>query len=205
MKKFLLAFCTFFCLLVNAQLDTEHWFAPMSASSLQGTPKCYLYLSTNEVTPFQVQVYNNNTVFSTVQVSKGNPVQVTVPYQYMISSTLSNLFTSNSMGLYVKGNKKFFANFRFTVPNQAEIITSKGLAGIGKNFFVGTAPVTSAKEHVNSTVGITATEDNTTVTLSGYNLVLFSLTVFRLLQEPLLLTRVNHILLKLKVHSPQPI
>ncbi|WP_153396067.1 T9SS type B sorting domain-containing protein [Chryseobacterium vaccae] len=169
MKKFLLAFCTFFCLLVNAQLDTEHWFAPMSASSLQGTPKCYLYLSTNEVTPFQVQVYNNNTVFSTVQVSKGNPVQVTVPYQYMISSTLSNLFTSNSMGLYVKGNKKFFANFRFTVPNQAEIITSKGLAGIGKNFFVGTAPVTSAKEHVNSTVGITATEDNTTVTLSGYN------------------------------------
>jgi gliding motility-associated-like protein len=169
MKKILLAFCTFFCLLVNAQLDTEHWFAPMSASSLQGTPKCYLYLSTNETTPFPVQVYNNNNVYSTVQVSKGNPVQVTIPNNFMISSTLSNLFTQNSMGLYVKGNKKFFANFRFTVPNQAEIITSKGLAGIGKNFFVGTAPVTSAKEHVNSTIGITATEDNTSVTLSGYN------------------------------------
>ncbi|WP_223606675.1 T9SS type B sorting domain-containing protein [Chryseobacterium sp. OSA05B] len=169
MKKFLLAICTFLCLIVNAQLDTEHWFAPMSASSLQGTPQCYLYLSTNETVPFSVQVSNNNVVFSTVQVSKGNPVQLTVPSNYMIASTPNNLFTQNSMGLHVKGNKKFFANFRFSVPSQAEIITSKGLAGIGKTFFIGTAPTTSPKDYVNSTLGVTATEDNTTVTLSGYN------------------------------------
>ncbi|MDN4012859.1 gliding motility-associated C-terminal domain-containing protein [Chryseobacterium gambrini] len=169
MKKFLLIFCSFFYLILNAQLDTEHWFAPMSASSLQGTPECYLYLSTNETTPFSVQIYNNNTVFSTVQVSKNNPVQVTIPNNYMIASTPSNLFTQRSMGLQVKGPKKFFANFRFAVPNQAEIITSKGLAGIGKNFFVGVAPNTTAKPYVNSTIGFIATEDNTTVTLSGYN------------------------------------
>ncbi|SFN60093.1 gliding motility-associated C-terminal domain-containing protein [Chryseobacterium oleae] len=169
MKKFLLAICTFLCLILNAQLDTEHWFAPMSASSLQGTPQCYLYLSTNETVPFSVQVFNNNVVFSTVQVSKGNPVQLTVPSNYMIASTPGSLFTQNSMGLHVKGNKKFFANFRFSVPSQAEIITSKGLAGIGKTFFIGTAPTTSPKDYVNSTLGVTATEDNTTVTLSGYN------------------------------------
>ncbi|MCJ7933554.1 MAG: hypothetical protein MUW56_07925 [Chryseobacterium sp.] len=41
-------------------------------------------------------------------------------------------------------------------------MTSKGLAG----FFMGVVPITSA----NSTIGVTtATEDNTTVTLSGYN------------------------------------
>jgi hypothetical protein len=57
------------------------------ASSLQGNPECYLYLSTNETTPFSVQIYNNNTVFSTVQVSKNNPVQVTIPNNYMIAST----------------------------------------------------------------------------------------------------------------------
>lgn len=169
MKKFLLAICTFLCLIVNAQLDTEHWFAPMSASSPQGVPQCYLYLSTNETTPFSVQVSNNNTVFSTVQVSKGNPVQLSVPSNYMITSTASNLFTQNSMGLHAKGAKKFFANFRFSVPNQAEIITSKGLAGVGKTFFIGTAPTTFPKDHVNSTMGVSATEDNTTVTLSGYN------------------------------------
>lgn len=136
---------------------------------MQGTPECYLYLSTNETTPFSVQIYNNNTVFSTVQVSKNNPVQVTIPSNYMIASTPSNLFTQRSMGLQVKGSKKFFANFRFAVPNQAEIITSKGLAGIGKNFFVSAAPNTTAKPYVNSTIGFIATEDNTTVTLSGYN------------------------------------
>ncbi|WP_294318686.1 gliding motility-associated C-terminal domain-containing protein [uncultured Chryseobacterium sp.] len=169
MKKFLLIFCTFFYLIFNAQLDTEHWFAPMSASSLQGTPECYLYLSTNETVPFPVQISNNNVVFSTVQISKGNPVQVTVPNNFMIASTLSNLFVQRNMGLHAQGNKKFFANFRFAVPNQAEIITSKGLAGIGKNFFVGVAPNTTAKPYVNSTIGVVATEDNTTVTLSGYN------------------------------------
>ncbi|RXM59433.1 hypothetical protein [Chryseobacterium sp. CH1] len=86
-------------------MDSEHWIAPMSASSLLGTPKGYLYLSTNETTPFSVQVFNNNNVFSTVQVSKGNPVQVTIPNNMMISSTPSGLFTSSSMGLYVKGSK----------------------------------------------------------------------------------------------------
>lgn len=161
MKKFLLSFYIFFSILTNAQLDTEHWFAPMSASSLQGTAKGYLYLSTDQTTPFSVQVFNNNTLFTTVQVSKNNPVQLTIPNNFMISSAPSNLFVSNSMGLNVKGSKKFFANFRFSVPNQAEIITSKGLAGIGKNFFVGTAPNTTAKPYVNSTIGVTATEATT--------------------------------------------
>ncbi|WP_142725495.1 gliding motility-associated C-terminal domain-containing protein [Chryseobacterium sp. ON_d1] len=169
MKKILLAFCTFLCLFVNAQLDTEHWIAPMSASNLLGTPKGYLYLSTNEITPFSVQVYNNNNVISTVQVSKGNPVQVTIPNNMMIASTPTSLFTSTSMGLYVKGIKKFFASYRFTVQDQAEFVTSKGLAGLGKTFFVGMAPNTTAKPYVNSTIGVTATEDNTTVTVSGYN------------------------------------
>lgn len=169
MKKFLLAFCTFFYLLVNAQLDTEHWFAPMSASSLLGTPKGYLYLSTNETAPFTVQIFNNNNVIATVQLSKGNPVKQSISNNMMIASTLSSLFTPVSMGLHVKGSKKFFASYRFAVKDQAEFITSKGSAGLGKTFFVGVAPNTSAKPYVNSTIGITATEDNTTVTLSGYN------------------------------------
>ncbi|WP_326981156.1 gliding motility-associated C-terminal domain-containing protein [Chryseobacterium sp. MYb264] len=169
MKKILLSICVFLCVTFNAQLDLEHWFAPMSASSLQGTPKGFLYLSTNETTPFPVQVYNNNNVISTVQLSKGNPAQVNIPNNMMIASTPSNLFTSTPMGLYVKGGKKFFASYRFTVSDQAEFVTSKGSAGLGKTFFVGMAPNTTAKPYVNSTIGVTATEDNTTVTLSGYN------------------------------------
>lgn len=141
----------------------------MSASNLQGTPKGYLYLSTNETTPFTVDIFNNNTLVTSVQLSKGSPVQQVISNDMMIASTASKLFKPVPMGLHVKGSKKFFASYRFAVQDQAEFITSKGLAGIGKTFFVGMAPNTTAKPYVNSTIGITATEDHTTVTLSGYN------------------------------------
>lgn len=134
MKKFLLAFCTFIGLIVNAQLDNEHWFAPMSASSLQGTPECFLYLSTNETTPFSVQISNNNTVFSTVQVSKNNPVQLTIPNNYMIASTPNSLFTANSMGLHVKGTKNSLPTSGFQFPNRLKLLLLKEWQGL-ENIF----------------------------------------------------------------------
>ena len=106
MKKFLLGIFTFLCLSVNAQLDTDHWFAPMVARAGTGNLQSFLYLSTNETTPFSVQIYNNNTVISTVQVSKNNPAEVAIPESYMFTSNNADLFTPNSMGLFVKGSKK---------------------------------------------------------------------------------------------------
>lgn len=175
MKKFLLGIFTFLCLSVNAQLDTDHWFAPMVARAGTGNLQSFLYLSTNETTPFSVQIYNNNTVISTVQVSKNNPAEVAIPESYMFTSNNADLFTPNSMGLFVKGSKKFFANFRFSVTNHAEIITSKGLAGLGTKFYAAIVPITGTQSFVNAMIGVTATEDNTTVVISGYNPnVLFS-------------------------------
>ena len=169
MKKLLLTICTFLCLLFNAQLDTDHWFAPMASRSgslgLQG----YIYLSTNETLPFSVQIYNNNSLYTTVQVSKGNPTQIAIPNNFLVTNNSSDLFTPNSMGIYLKGSKKFFANYRFSVPSHAEIITSKGLAGLGKKFYVGLAPLTGIANYLNSTIGITATEDNTNVVVSEYD------------------------------------
>lgn len=169
MKKFLVTICTFLCLFFNAQLDTDHWFAPMASKAGSSGLSGYLYLSTNETTPFPVQVFNNNTLFTTVQVSKGNPVQVSIPNDFLITTNQALLLTPNSMGMYVKGTKKFFANYRFSLQNHAEIITSKGLAGLGTKFYAGVAPLTGTANYVNSTIGITATEDNTSVVVSGYN------------------------------------
>lgn len=174
MKKLLLTICVFLCLLFNAQLDTDHWFAPMASKvgdlGLQG----FLYLSTNETAAFDVQIYNNNTLYTTVQVSKGNPTQVSIPNNFLITTNQQDLFTPNSMGMYVKGAKKFFANYRFSLQNHAEIITSKGLAGLGTTFYAAMAPNNSNSPYVsipiiNSTIGVTATEDNTAVVISGYN------------------------------------
>lgn len=169
MKKLLLTICTFLCLLCNAQLDTDHWFAPMSSKAGTTGLQGYLYLSTNETTPFSVQIYNSNVLFTTVQVSKGNPAQVSIPNSFLITDNPSDLFAPNAMGMYVKGPKKFFANYRFSLQNHAEIITSKGLAGLGTTFYAGMAPLTGVAFYVNSMIGVTATEDNTSVVVSGYN------------------------------------
>ncbi|WP_228458480.1 IgGFc-binding protein, partial [Chryseobacterium hagamense] len=169
MKKLLLTICTFLCLLFNAQLDTNHWFAPMASKAGTANLQGFLYLSTNETTPFSVQIYNSNSLFTTVQVSKGNPAQVSIPNNFLITDNPSDLFSPNPMGVYLKGSKKFFANYRFSLPNHAEIITSKGLAGLGTTFYVGMAPITGTALYVNSTIGVTATEDNTSVVVSGYN------------------------------------
>lgn len=169
MKKLLLTICTFLCLLFNAQLDTDHWFAPMASKAGINNLEGYLYLSTNETAPFSVQIFNNNTLYTTVQVSKGNPQQVLIPNYFMVADHQADLFTPNAMGMFVKGAKKFFANYRFSLQNHAEIITSKGLAGLGTTFYAGTIPVTGIASYVNSTIGITATEDNTSVVVSGYN------------------------------------
>lgn len=169
MKKILSIVFTVFCLFVNAQLDTDHWFAPMAARSGINGLESNLYLSTNETTPFSVQIYNNNTLFTTVQVAKGSPAQVSIPSNFMLATLQSDLFTPNTMGIYVKGPKKFFANYRFSVTNHAEIITSKGLAGLGTTFYAAMAPITGTAYYVNSMIGITATEDNTTVVVSDYN------------------------------------
>lgn len=175
MKKILSIIFAIVCLSAHAQMDTEHWFAPMAARSGTAGLQSFLYLSTNETTPFPVQIYNNNTLYNTVQVSKGNPVQVSIPAYFLLATNQGDLFTPTSMGMYVKGSKKFFANYRFSVTNHAEIITSKGLAGLGKKFYAAMAPNTGSEYYVNSTIGVTATEDNTSVVVSGYNPnVLFS-------------------------------
>jgi gliding motility-associated-like protein len=174
MKKLLLTICTFFCLLYNAQLDTDHWFAPMASKVGDTSLEGYLYLSTNETTPFTVQIFNDNIIYTSVQLSKGNPAEIAIPNSFLITTNQQDLFTPNSMGMYVKGTKKFFANYRFSLQNHAEIITSKGLAGLGTTFYAAMAPNNSNAPNVsapiiNSTIGITATEDNTSVVVSGYN------------------------------------
>lgn len=169
MKKLLPLLILFISFFGKAQLDTDHWFAPMAARSATNSTESYLYLSTNETTPFGVQIFNNNILYQTVQISKGSPAMVAIPDYFMMATSQTELFTASSKGLYVKGPKKFFANYRFAVTNHAEIITSKGLAGLGKEFYAAMGPNVMANYYINSTIGFIATEDNTTVTVSGYD------------------------------------
>ncbi|MCE4065597.1 gliding motility-associated C-terminal domain-containing protein [Chryseobacterium gleum] len=173
MKRFLLCLVLIF-LTVNtvfAQRDTEHWFAPMAAnSSALSSPQQALYFSTDSSTPFPVEIYSNNLLLGTVTISNGNPQVFPITTATMITSNNSEKFTPIGKGLYTKGTKPYFVNFRFSVTSHGEILTSKGKAGIGKKFYAAATPMTGqTTPFLNFTAGILATEDNTHVTVSGYN------------------------------------
>ncbi|MCI3938153.1 gliding motility-associated C-terminal domain-containing protein [Chryseobacterium aahli] len=177
MKRFLLSLVlllmTFSSL--SAQRDTEHWIAPMM-DRYSSSGQQVLYFSTDSVTPFPVEIYNNNVVIGTVTISKGSPQTFAITNRSLIITTSSaDCFTSTPKGLYMKGIKPYYVTLRFSVTSHAEIITSKGKAGIGTKFYAAYAPITESSSLYNFTTGIMATEDNTTVTVSGYSpTVIFS-------------------------------
>ncbi|KFF01797.1 T9SS type B sorting domain-containing protein [Chryseobacterium luteum] len=173
MKRFLLSL-VLFLLSVNtlfAQRDTEHWFAPMAAKpSALNSPKQALYFSTDSVTPFPVEIYSNGALLGTVTIMKGDPKVFNITTATMITSTPAEMFTPIGKGIYTKGLKPYYVNFRFSVTSHGEILTSKGKAGIGKKFYAASAPMTGESIiYLNFTAGVMATEDNTTVTVSGYS------------------------------------
>jgi hypothetical protein len=169
MKKILsFLFILCFFTLSFAQLDREHWFAPMVDRTTNPNPYQKLYLSTNRTTSFPVSIYNNNVLIGTVNISKNNPQKFDVLRTYIITSNQANLFTPSTKGLYLKAEFPFYANLRFSVFNHAEIITSKGIPSTGKNFYVAYAPIKVLNPILNFMTSILATEDNTSVTISGY-------------------------------------
>ncbi|WP_347216830.1 T9SS type B sorting domain-containing protein [Chryseobacterium sp.] len=160
---------------VFAQLDREHWFAPMADRSGAPSPYQKLYLSTSRTTPFPVNIYNNNVLIGTVNISKNNPQKFDVLRDYIITTQQADLFTPTTKGLYLKAEFPFYANLRFSVFNHAEIITSKGIPSTGKTFFAASVPISVSNDILNFMTSILATEDNTTVTITGYSpLVQFS-------------------------------
>lgn len=169
MKKTLLFFLLLISFKIYAQLDNKHWFAPMIDRVSNSSNNQSIYLSTDKTTPFEVRIYNNNQLIQKVNISKGNPIKYDVPRHHIITTNSLQVFTVNTMGLYVEGDYPFFANLRFSTKNHGEFITSKGTSGIGTEFFTVMAPITVSNNILNFMTGILATEDNTEIKITGYN------------------------------------
>ena len=173
MKTFLSTlFILFLHALIFGQKDKEHWFAPMKDQTNNPDQYQRLYLSTDRATDFPVYIYNNNILVGTVVISKGNPQKFDIIRDQIITTLDADLFRPINKGIHVKADFEFFANLRFSVLNHAEIVTSKGRGSMGTQFYAVVAPAavsaSSGSTVLNFMTSIIATEDNTSVTVSGY-------------------------------------
>jgi len=159
-----------------AQMDTEHWFAPIFDTfnySLEGYDNSlngdFLYLSTDSANDFEIIIYSGEVELKRVSIRKGNPKYVKLDPKIITTLDDSDTFKVAKKGLHLVGSHKFFANLRILRGPHAEIINSKGFAGLGTDFYAMTSPLSKQQINLNSQVNIIATENNTSVKISGYD------------------------------------
>ena len=166
-----------FSIKTKAQLDLEHWFAPVyKAFKPSATDKndVYLYLSTPHAQPFRVDIYTGNIFRQSIMLSKSTPYKYKVDGRDYVIELPIRAFKAAPYGVHVAGENSFYASLRMDLSgNQKEVITSKGKTALGKTFYsINTDNNVQEKNFVNNLTmftSIIATVDNTKVKISGYN------------------------------------
>lgn len=160
-----------------AQLSDLHYLPPLKqGANNQAIQQQAIYLSTPEVTAFTVNAYlgTSTTPITTFSLSKTTPVK----YNLANGDNNITLVKNDSTGVVLKrgglrfeapSGKEFYVNYRGISGSQAASLTSKGRAAMGTRFKWGGVPNLGKHISKSNTVGIMATEDGTTVTLSGYD------------------------------------
>ena len=179
MKHKLILFIVF--MMVSAtgfsQLSDLHYLPPLKqGGNNQAVTQQSLYLSTPETTAFTVNIYQgtSTTLYATASLSKTTPQEITLGNGDNNITMMSNantgiVLTSGGLRLEAPGGEKFYVNYRGRSGSQATSLTSKGRQAMGTHFKWGGAPNKGTQASLTNSLGIMATEDGTTVTLSGYD------------------------------------
>ena len=173
---------------VFAQLSDLHYLPPLKqGSNNQAIQQQAVYLSTPETTAFNVDVYlgTNTTAIATLSISKTSPAVYNLSNGDNNVTLVTNANTGivlNSSGLRFESpsGNEFYVNYRGISGSQAASLTSKGRAAMGTRFKWGGVPNLGTHVSKSNTVGIMATENNTTINLTGYD----PNCVFRLGNDP---------------------
>jgi len=177
MKKLLilLAVCSVF--VGHAQLSDLHYLPPLKqGQNRQAIDYQAIYLSTPEPTTFSVNAYRgtNPTPVATFNISNVSPAVNTLERGDNNITLVSNantgiVLTNSGLRFESPSGNKFYVNYRGYSSAQAASLTSKGRVSLGTRFKWGGVPNLGEHSSKSNTLGIMATEDNTTVTLSGYD------------------------------------
>ncbi|MEP2239827.1 MAG: IgGFc-binding protein, partial [Maribacter sp.] len=171
---FLIALSSF---LGSAQLSDLHYLPPMKQGQNNAAIQNQaIHLSTPETTPFNVYAYQgtSNTIVQTFTIDRLNPGLWTLAngdnnITLVTNANTGTVLTNSGLRFVSAGGEKFYVNYRGNSGSQAASLTAKGRQAMGTNFKWGGVPNKGTHSSKSNTLGIMATEDNTTVVLSGYD------------------------------------
>ncbi|MGP1990720.1 T9SS type B sorting domain-containing protein [Zobellia laminariae] len=142
----------------------------------QGIQYQAVHLSTPETTAFTINAYRgtNTTPIQTFSIDNLNPAVWNLANGDNNITLVDNnntgiVLTNSGLRFEAPGGEKFYVNYRGKSAAQAASLTAKGRQAMGTNFKWGGVPNKGSQVSKSNTLGIMATEDNTTVTLSGYD------------------------------------
>ncbi|WP_198146892.1 DUF11 domain-containing protein [Maribacter thermophilus] len=178
LKNRILLLLLFLCAINGyAQLSDLHYLPPLKqGGNNQAIREQAVYLSTPETTAFTVNVYQGAIAapIATLSLSNATPVTYTLANGNNDITLVSDANTGvvlSSSGLHFEapGGEKFYVNYRGSSGSQSTSLTSKGRQAMGTLFKWGGIPNRGTHASLTNTLGIMATEDNTTVQLYGYD------------------------------------
>ncbi|MGB5700795.1 DUF11 domain-containing protein [Muriicola sp.] len=160
-----------------AQLSDLHYLPPLKQGQNNGAiQQQAVYLSTPENTAFTVNAYlgTNGTPIASFTISKTSPAVYNLANGdnniTLVDNANTGVVLSNSgLRFVAPSGNNFYVNYRGRSASQAASLTSKGRAAIGTNFKWGGVPNLGSHVSKSNTLGIMATEDNTTIDVFGYD------------------------------------
>jgi len=160
-----------------SQLSDLHYLPPLKQGrNNQAIQQQAVYLSTPEATPFTVHAYRGTSTspIASFSLSNASPAAYNLPNGdnniTLVTDANTGVVLSNSgLRFEAPGGNNFYVNYRGVSSSQAASLTSKGRRAMGRNFKWGGLPNLGAHNSKSNTLGIMATEDQTTVTISDYD------------------------------------
>lgn len=162
---------------VFSQLSDLHYLPPLKqGQNNAGIRDQAIYLSTPEPTTFTVNAYQgtNPTPVATFNISNVTPAVWTLAdgdnnITLVNNSNTGVVLTNSGLRFESPSGNRFYVNYRGNSSAQAASLTAKGRQALGTSFKWGGVPNLGSHPSKSNTLGIMATEDNTTIQLFGYD------------------------------------
>lgn len=159
------------------QLSDLHYLPPLKQGSNNSSVKDQaIYLSTPETTAFTVNAYRGTatSAIATFSISNISPAKYNLAngdngITMLQNNDTGKVISTGGLRFEAPGGQKFYVNYRGSSSAQSTSLTSKGRQAMGTSFKWGGAPNYATTNDISTSLGIMATEDDTTVDIFGYD------------------------------------